>query len=339
MGQILRNRYIFAALGFSVLLIAGAYVLAQGLVTPPVAQASTETALLEQVANKDSTGDGLPDWQKVLYGIPLDATTTDYFHLGMDDGAAVAKGLIVPVANTNALNAPTTPTSSATVGGVPAPTQGSLTDTFSKNFFALYLSAEQANGGSLTADQINAIADQALGQLESSVAPAPDFKTAVDIKVSGSGPEALKAYAANAEAIISTYDQPLPENQLQYLQDYLTNSDPSALANLAKISTFYQDVATGLAAIPVPQELATKHLALVNSLARVGWEIGDFSRVNTDPLAAMIALDQHPQTVIDMAREFNDIEQQFASEGVTLPAGSPGAQFVTAGSAVSTPTP
>ena len=68
-----------AAVLFAVLAIGGSYFLATGSGAPQVAEASTETALLEQIATKDSTGDGLPDWQKALYGIPTDATTTDYF--------------------------------------------------------------------------------------------------------------------------------------------------------------------------------------------------------------------------------------------------------------------
>ena len=90
-------RTIVAAL-FSVVLVVGAYVLARGIELPLTAQASTETALLQAIATRDSTGDGLPDWQKALYGIPLNSTTTDYFNLGMTDGEAVARGLIVPKA-------------------------------------------------------------------------------------------------------------------------------------------------------------------------------------------------------------------------------------------------
>jgi len=98
MGRILGNWRIILATFFSLVLIVGAYVLARGAVSPSIAEASTETALLQAIATRDSTGDGLPDWEKSLYGIPINATTTDYFHLGMTDGEAVAKGLVVPKA-------------------------------------------------------------------------------------------------------------------------------------------------------------------------------------------------------------------------------------------------
>lgn len=324
-----RNWSTIAASVFAILIIGGAYLIARGAALPRVAQASTETALLEQIASKDSTGDGLPDWEKSLYGIPVNATTTDYFNLGMTDGEAVARGLIVPVAPTPAL-ATSTPGAAATAAsyGLTAPATDSLTDTFAQNFFALYMSAEQSNGGSLTDDQINDIANEALTELSASVTPAPDFKSAADIKASGTGPAALKAYAANAEAVFAIHDPHLPENQLEYLQDYLTNGDQSALTALAELGAYYQETATGLAALTVPTEAATTHLALVNALARTGWEIKDFSRVNSDPLSAMLALEQHPQTVLTLSNAFTAVAQEFSAEGIVLPAGSDGAGFV-----------
>ncbi len=120
MGQILPNWRITLAVLFSIVLIGGSFLLAHSVESPQVAQASTETALLQAIATKDSSGDGLPDWEKSLYGIPLNASTTDYFNLGMTDGEAVAKGLIVPKA---VADIPTTASASSSLSadGLPAP--------------------------------------------------------------------------------------------------------------------------------------------------------------------------------------------------------------------------
>lgn len=302
-----------------------------------MAQASTESALLEQIANKDSTGDGLPDWQKALYGIPLNATTTDYFHLGMTDGEAVAKGLIVPVASTPGAPAPT-PSMGTTAAsfGLTAPASGSLTDTFAKNFFALYVNASQQAGGALSSDEIDTLAQQALTELSASVTPAPDFKTASDIKVSGSGPDAMRAYAASVEAAINTYDPHTSGNDLEDLQDYLNTGSQADLDNLTKLAAFYQQAATGLAALTVPSEMASAHLALVNALARIGWEDSDFSHADSDPLSSMLALTQHIQTTFALRAAFASIVAAYAKEGVMLPAGSPGSSFMNLAGMLST---
>ncbi|MGH7175354.1 MAG: hypothetical protein ACREGR_03280 [Minisyncoccia bacterium] len=342
MAFIYREWRTLGASALAVVMIGGAFMLARGAGQPTLAEAASATALLAQISSRDSTGDGLPDWEKPLYGIPLDATTTDYFNLGMTDGEAVAKGLIVPKAPTPGAPAIATTTASL-VDGVGPAAPGSLTAAFAQNFFALYVSAEEQNGGSLTTDQVNALASQALDTLASDVSPAPDFATAAQIKISGSGPDALKAYAAAAEQTFIAHEgAPVSESELQYLQDFL-NGDSSALANLQVIATSYLDTATGLAAMSVPQEAAAPHLALVNALARMGENVEDFSHVDTDPLRAILALEQYPQSVLALTDAFNGIAAAFTAENVVLARGTPGAEFVnamaiiTANQATSTP--
>jgi hypothetical protein len=324
---------MLGAAALALAMIGGAELLAlRGAPRPAVAEAATDTALLTELSTRDSTGDGLPDWEKPLYGIPLDATTTDYFHLGMTDGEAAAKGLIVPKAPTlSAAAASTTPSAAAelSAAGIDhAPTDGSLTDAFAKSFFTLYVSAAESSGGSLTSDQIDDLASQAIGTLESQITPAPDFKSAADLKTSGTGPEALRSYAAAAETIITRYDPKLPKSQLDYLQDYLSTEDPQDLDDLGAIAAFYQSAAIALAALPAPEELAATQLALVNALARTGEEIGDFSRTGSDPLAAMLALETHAQTVTALAEAFTALKSAYTAEGVTFAPGAPGASFV-----------
>jgi len=316
-----------AATLFAAALIAGAYVLGSGAAATPVVQASTEAALLQEVAARDSNGDGLPDWEKSLYGIPLDSTTTDYFHLGMTDGEAVARGLIVPKAIADV------PAATSTVAPPPpnvprAAASGTLTDTFAKNFITLYLAAVQANNGApLSQTQMSDIENQSLTALSASIVPAPDFKSASNLTVSGTGPAALTSFAVAAENVMRTQGVQLPKSELQYLQAALSG-DTSALGDISKLATAYRNVAAGLAALPVPQELAGTDLSLINAMARVGEAASDFARLNTDPLATMLALEQYPKAVLAMATAFQSIGSIYASEGVTLASGTPGASFV-----------
>ncbi|MHB8710242.1 MAG: hypothetical protein ACYC6X_01655 [Minisyncoccota bacterium] len=330
------HRRVYAASLVSVALISGAYVLAKNISPTPKVEASTETALLQAIATKDSNGDGLPDWQKSLYGIPLNSTTTDYFHLGMTDGEAVVKGLIVPRAIADIPTAPaatsTSPTASAidyAAIGLSTPTEGTLTDAFAKNFFTLYLSAKQANGGiDLTADQTNALAGQAMTQLAQSVTATADFKNAADITISGTGPDALRNFAIAAEAVMKKNVSTATTTELTYLQYAIEGGDTAALSRLASIAKVYRDTAVGIAALPVPLELMTADLSLINAMMRTGEIVGDFSHVNTDPLTAMLALQQYPQVAQSFAQSFTSIGSVYANAGMVLPAGTPGASFV-----------
>jgi hypothetical protein len=332
-GEIIKNWRIVAATLFSVVLVISAYVLAHGFESPQIAQASAETALLKAIATKDSSGDGLPDWEKALYGIPVNATTTDYFNLGMTDGEAVARGLIVPKAIADIQMATSTSVTNSTIDyaaeGLSAPTEGSLTDAFAKSVFTLYVAAKQNNGGvELSSSQIQDLETQAISSLTTSITAAPDFKSTQDINVSGSGPDALRAFAVAAEAVLKKNASDATKSDLQYLQDAIENKDTSAPAHLASMAKSYRDSAIGLATLPVPKELAIDDLAIVNSLMRLSEIYSDFARVNTDSLAAMLALEQYTQTELNAEHAFTTLFNIYITAGVSMKNGTPGAAFV-----------
>lgn len=329
MGKFFGTGRVLSAAVLAVVLVGGAYYLARGAATPPVAQASTETAILQAIATKDSTGDGLPDWQKSLYGIPLNATTTDYFNLGMTDGEAVAKGLIVPKAIADLQPTYATTTTYTDDGLPPPPAPNTLTAQFAQNFFTLYVAAKQSsNGADLTQDQLASISNQAISQLTAMIASAPDFKSAQDLIVRGSGAAALTSFAASAQALFAANKANATTSEINYLNYATVGGDESAYAHISAISKAYRDSAVGLSQLPVPKELAGTDLALINALARIGQITNDFTLVNSDPLATMLALQQYPDAVLALGNAFISIGKVYKDAGITLTKGQPGADFV-----------
>ena len=61
---------------------------------------------------------------------------------------------------------------------------------------------------------------------------------------------------------------------------------------------------------------------------RLGEIDSDFARVNTDPIAAMLALEQYKQTEIGGEQAFIDLYKAYVAGGVALQNGTPGASFV-----------
>ena len=331
MGGMARSWRVVIAMLFSAALVAGAYELASGVASPPTAQASSESAALQAIATKDSNGDGLPDWEKVLYGIPLTSTTTDYFHLGMTDGQAVARGLIVPKAIANLPLAATTTSSMVTDSSLPPPpAPGTLTAAFAQNFFTLYLAAKQANGGAnLSQTQLQTIATEALNQLSASVTAAPDFKNLQDLSVTAAtDSNSLKSFANAAGAVFLANTANASTSEVNYLRDAVQNNDTGALVHIAMIAKAYRDTATGLAALPVPSTLAPYDLAIINALARLSEILTDFTKVNSDPLSAMLALQQYPNAVQALGNGFIGVNSVYVTANVTMAPTDPGAQFV-----------
>jgi hypothetical protein len=316
-----------AAALFSAVIVVGAYVLARGVESPDVAQASTETALLQAIATKDSDGDGLPDWEETLYG--ADPHNPDTFALGMTDGEAVAAGLIVPKAMSDIPSATSSPTVAGADGLPPAPAEGTLTAAFAKSFFTSYLAAKQdAGGGALSESDMKNVSNQAFGSLSSAVAIAPNFKSGKDIKVSGSGADAMKAFAVSAEAVLLKNTADATKTPLGYLKSILEDNDTTAFPHLSSIAKAYRDSAAGLVALPVPEELAADNLALINALMRMGGIVNDFTRADSDPLATILALQQYTGVAQALGTAFINIGNTYSTAGISFHAGTPGASFV-----------
>jgi len=329
MERILNSWRIVGATLFSAVLIVGAYAFAKSIESPSLAEASAETDLLQAIAAKDTDGDGLPDWEEALYG--TDSRILDSLKLGMSDGEAVARGLIVPKAIADIQVATSAP---ETLEGLdsslpPPPAQGTLTAAFAEHFFTAYIAAKQAKGGAnLSEDEMQTIAQQALASLSAAVKPAPDFKSEKDITVSGGGAEALKEFAVRAEAILVKNTSNASKSEILYLQDAVKKEDTTAPTHIASIAKAYRDSAVGIAMLPVPQELAPTALALVNALMRISEISTDFARVHNDPLATMLALHQYPQASQALGTAFVNIGKVYMTAGISLPEGAPGASFV-----------
>jgi hypothetical protein len=327
MGQILSNWRVFGASTLAATLIIGSYLFARGIEFPRAAQASGEAALLQAIAAKDSDGDGLPDWQEALYG--TDAHATDTLHLGMTDAEAVAKGLVVPKAIADIpVGAPSTVTLDAE-GLPPPPAEGTLTDAFTRSFLSFYVSARQAkNGTDLSEADLKTIASQTMQSLSSIVVVAPDYKSARDLVVAGSGPEALAKFAADAEAVFAKNSAEVQKTEVMYLKDLLERGDSVAAANISALAKSYRDTAVGLSALTVPKELAGGVLTLVNALMRKSEIASDLARVNDDPLAAILALEQYTQVLQSLADAFMYLGSAYAKAGMSPVPGSAGAEFI-----------
>ena len=326
MGQILSNWRVLTATFFAVVLIIGAYMLARNAKSPPLALASAESALLQAIAARDSDGDGLPDWEEALYG--TNPNITDTRNLGMTDGEAVAKGLIVPKAIAD-IRVATSSDGMIVDPDLPTPGKGTLTAAFAEHFFTLYLAAREANGGNdLSEAQMNDVAMQALDALAAAIAGSPDYKSERDLNIKGSGADRLREYAAQAESVLLSKTADASKSGIEYLQDGVQRNDAEAFTHLASLAKVYRESAVGLAALAVPEELIQGHLALVNAMMRLSEIMSDFARANTDPLATMLALKQYPGTMLTVGNAFFSIAAVYKNAGVTVPDGSLGAAFI-----------
>lgn len=313
---------IVLALIVAVIVIGGAWVIS-GHHYPSfgVANAESSDQLLKAYAAKDTDGDGLPDWEEALYGTnPNDAHSV---RPDLTDSQAVAQGLVAPhYAGTAAATTTGESLASQVPGSAAKP--GSLTDQFSQQFFDNYLSTRGSSVPS--ASDMQAFVTNAVSQLQASQVRTDAF-SAADMKVSGSGPDALRAYAANVDAAFAAHISRLPYSELTYFSDAVEKNDSGALASVAAIGLAYTNTSKSFLAVPVPTEAANAHLAIANAMARLGTTITDMSMVNDDPIRAMVALGNYGDDTANLANALASMHIVFANENITIPSGTMGNGF------------
>jgi hypothetical protein len=150
------------------------------------------------------------------------------------------------------------------------------------------------------------------------------------VKVSGTGPAAMKQYAADAEAVFAA-NNPDPsgtnESELSYFSDAVEKNDSSALQHVSEIAKSYTAIGPALMKIQVPTEAQNAHLEIANATTRLGEDITDLSMMNSDPLRAYLGLAQYQLDAASLAKGLSDMGSVLSAEGVTISENDPGYYF------------
>ncbi len=336
MALVSQKARVLGALVIAGVLIGGSLFLSYGnlnFLNPSFANAASTQQLLQEYAQRDSDGDGLPDWEEELYG--LNPNNAHSFSPDMTDGEAVSQGLVkakflTPSAATASSTEATSTDISQLDGVLPAP--GSLTDQFSQMLLQQYLSQSAdaaSNGAEPSEEEVGAAAQSALQQF----AIQNEHKDAYSmdqIQKGGSGPDAVQTYAAAMENAFAKNNPRTTENELDYFAAVVEKNDTSGLANLGKIGSSYTSLSAAIMQVSVPVEMENAHLATANAMARLGADITDMSMINTDPLRAYFGLAQYENDSEAMVAGLASVSSVFSQEQVTIEKGNPGYFFINA---------
>ncbi len=319
-----RTIHIGIASLISVLLIGSAYIFSGPnaiLAFFHIAEAQSSEALLKAYAAKDTDSDGLPDWQEALYN--TDPANPTSFKAGVQDGDAVAQGLIKPkfqsqVATTSAVAyTPVIPGSS--------PASDSLTDQFAQEFFQSYM---EVSGGQALSDQDQATLVSNL--LASFTAKAQKLIVSpyTSISVHTSATVTVSAYAGSVEQVIAGNDAPGVDGDfLTLAQALIENGDETARPKLKKLAASYAAIAVGLAQVQVPPALANDHLQLMQTFDTVARATKLVVTYEKDPVATLGAIAVYQPAADTMIATIQDIAAAILATGEPAPE-APGASLV-----------
>jgi len=315
MAYSLRAISIFVALGVSTVFVLVAFFISGPGSLREVSAEDTEE-LLKAYAAKDTDADGLPDWQEALYGTdPDDASSVQD---GMNDGAAVAAGLVKPKFESEEI--PEAVDSSTLPGSPPAPL--SLTEKFSRVFLESYMNA--SGGQPMAAADQQALVSFLLRDF--SAKASEDLKSSYTLSsVRQSTSVSTDTYVASVEQVMLAYQSPdNAASPLALAQDYIEVGDESAKAKLDALARMYANKANALASVVAPVRFSAQHLQLLRSYDTLAKATNAVASYKEDPLLVLGALSLYQPAASEFMGALRVLSSAIMSEGEPV-AGEPGA--------------
>lgn len=251
---------------------------------------------LGEFVDRDSDNDGVKDWEEALWGTdPLKEDTNDD---GISDKDDIDKKKF-------ALN------QQSSGGDID---EGNETDVFSKELFTTLISLKET--GALTPETISDLA-QKLGNNVSTKKDLPVMYTSESLEiVDKSDTATVKTYHDRFQKVVDTYSTKHLGEELVVFDEATVAEDDSRANELYSIGESYRGFAEALSKIPVPKEIAIKHLALLNASYNAGIAVTNMSKTFENPLVGAIGLGQYEAYGNTVAPALQSIQIYFKNSGI-----------------------
>ena len=234
--------------------------------------------IIVDLINKDSDGDGVPDWEENLWG--TDPTKKISNQGGVEDGVYINK--IKAKVENNSASVTTKPTSEENL---------TQTDKFSRELFSTIAALNQ--NGSIDQATIDKLSSSLSEQIKN--APARKIYGASEIKIiNEDSKEAAKNYNDKIEALYKKYQ--IKGSALGVLKESIVDENNINVNVLSKLDPIIKQtsmIINGTAKMEVPRELALLHLDLINVLQRLTENLSDIKLFDSDVIVALSAMSQY----------------------------------------------
>jgi hypothetical protein len=251
----------------------------------------------------DTDGDGLSDWEEVLWG--LDAKNPDTDGNGVGDKEEVEN-----MKNQTGANLPLFTKTS--ISSSQNNEDLSSTDIITREIFYDFLKAEAE--GRVGADYLNDLSNRAANSIFS-IATSYETYTLNDLKISGAlSGETVLQYM---NGMILALNKSSLVNQTPFsLAGIEDPEDPAFFSAVINIASYYDTLSKILQAAVVPSELANLHLSVLNGFVRMSHEFKIIASADEDPLAAMSALTRISAHQINILTATAEIDRVLNSQDV-----------------------
>lgn len=253
-------------------------------------------------ANKDTDGDGLKDWEEVLWHTDANKADTDGDST-KDNDEILAKRDPTKAAPGDELNGQlssddviATPQSK---GGNPPGSPDTLTEQLARDFGEAYMRQkfgkkevdEQYLSRILFSDLTNILTQpnaQLSKQEEGVYVEKQDLFASND-----TSPSATKRYINHVGDILISSSLQEEQNEIQLVLGAVKEERLEDLQKLLAYRDAYQITAKRLKETSVPSHLLNTHQAMINSLWRLGLAAEEMSRFSEDPVGGLTAMNNY----------------------------------------------
>ncbi len=232
----------------------------------------------------------------------------------------------IPIADSNGDGVPdwqeallaTTPIAVPTTASSTYTGPDTLTEQFSLEFFERMVRSENSGVFGQSPEALVAASSQAL------IAEASDeLITASAITVSNdTSVAALSRYGESIAAIMITYSEANPVNEVLVLEAAMQSQDEAVLAALDPKIAAYTAFLEETKKVIVPATMTQEHLNLLNSYQAILNDIIAMRGAFTDPMLALLRLKRYQDDMLGLQVSITNLYESLLTQGATWPSNS-----------------
>ena len=290
---------LIVLIGYAILKISEKKVTYQAPSPLSAVGSATPTARLIE----DSDGDGLADWEEMLW--KTDPANPDTDGDGVSDGDEVRDSrdpLVMGAGDLSGRNS----IASSTTGKL------SSTEKLSLDLLLTYAALKQQSetGGSGKVPTPEEFLKENEVAIPAPVYPLSRFTTVAD------SPESIAVYAKEFLAVLSKNLPQDSKNELVILSEALQKSDKGGAKKLTDVANHYRAATLGLLDLTVPRGALTLHAEFVNALSAMAESINALGDVLTDPIKGMSAMNMYKESSSLVVQRLSDLDA-YVTDAVT----------------------
>jgi hypothetical protein len=229
------------------------------------------------------------------------------------EGVASDTAIIIPP--------PTSDVTATTTDIPPAPL--TATDKLAQSILQTYVNTKDS-GVDISSDVASQIADNLLSQSYTDSSSAKIYSVN---NITVEPTDSKQSIINYGNAVGKAFAIPLPKDgqyELAIFSNFATTNNAALLSQLTENITRYQKIVSGLLAIPVPENFVQVHLAVINALSAMIYEIEGMQNFPTDPIGGQNAAQAYQNTFLSLTAALNQEKSLFISSDVTFTTGEPG---------------